>query len=494
MDRYINDTLQKNEQQITQLENKLEAVISDNTKLCEVNNKLKGKVKELYEELRNKEDTLKFIRTNSENDEILKKEILDIRRENESLLQMKQELKLENNDLKYEVKLLKDKLCYHSNVLESKSSGNHSKLSSSFENSVMTNIPSVKKHRTKINYNQINDETNMLKEENHKLSVELEDYKNKLYQKENELRILNDKIQTTELEKTRLKAKSESDLECLVNELNIIKGNNENLAEIHKFLEEIKEKNQTISHLIEEKTHIKNEMLVMKDNHELALKNYAVEFDSVKENLDKVQDDFQKYRENMEIQLGELRKSFDDNIEETSNLKKECEEYKKEKIDLSILLEDKISHYEKVIKESQSEFNQIFEERKGLVYEIKEITIQHCKDYERLKEKLSKNKEKFEIIIQTYENHITFLQQRFKNHVNELLIALNQKSMNKDFNLERFIKNLDNVTSMINDISQVIFILKIERICYRKLQNRNQTTKEKYEELNKQHEEIGQGK
>jgi cell division protein ZapA len=485
MDRYINDTLQKNEVQITQLENKLEAVISDNTKLCEVNSKLKGKVKELYEELRNKEDTLKFMKNSSENDDVLKKEIFEIRRENESLLQMKQELKLENNDLRFEVKLLKEKLCYNNNVLESKSSGNHSKLSSSFENSVMTNIPSVKKQRTKINYNQTNEETNMLKEENHKLSVELEDYKTKLYQKENELRILNDKFQTTELEKTRIKAKSDSDFECLVNELNLIKGNNDNLAEIHKFLEEIKEKNQTISHMIQEKTEMKNEMLVMKDNHELALKNYASEFDSVKENWNKVQDDFQKYRENMEYQLNELRRSFDDNIEETANLKKECEEYKKEKIDLSITLEDKISHYEKVIKESQSEFNQIFEERNGLVSEIKVITIQHCKDYEGLKEKLSKNKEKFEKIIRIYENHITFLQQRFKNHVNELLIALNHKSNNKEFNLERFLKNLDNVTSMINDISQVLIILNIERICYRKLQNRNQTTKEKYQELHK---------
>ena len=456
MDQYIQNSLKKNEEQISLLENKLEAVISDNTKLCEVNNKLKGKVKELYEEIRNKEDTLKLIRNNNQNEEILKKEISEIRKDNESLLQNKQELKLENNDLKFEVKLLKEKLCYSSNVYDSKSSGNHSKLSSSFENSVMTNIPSVKKQRSKINSNyQTNDDYYVLKEENHKLSVEIDDYKNKLYQKENEVRNLKEKVTSSEMEKENIRAKCQSEMESLVNEINLIKGNNENLAEIHKFLEEIKEKNQTISHLIEEKSQLKNEMIVIKDNHELALKNYAIDFDSVKDNLTKVQEDFQKYRENMENQLAELRSSFEESIEELSNIKKECEEYKKEKIDLSILLEDKINNYEKIVQEIQSELNIKSEERNGLISEIKELTIQHCKEYEAFKEKLTKNKEKTEKLVHVYENHIIFLQQRFKNNINELLIALNQKNNIKDINVERLIKNIDNVTMMISDISQV---------------------------------------
>ena len=84
------------------------------------------------------------------------------------------------------------------------------------------------------------------------------------------------------------------------------------------------------------------------------------------------------------------------------------------------------------------------------------MLIKHCKEYEALSEKITKNKQKFEKIIQIYENHLNYLQQRYKINISDLLNALNLKNSGKDFNFEKILKNLDNTSLMINDISQVI--------------------------------------
>ena len=59
MSNYIDNTLNNNNSQITLLEDKLNSVITDNSKLSDINNKLKAKLKEMIEQLKLKDDKLR---------------------------------------------------------------------------------------------------------------------------------------------------------------------------------------------------------------------------------------------------------------------------------------------------------------------------------------------------------------------------------------------------------------------------------------------------
>ena len=458
MSNYIDNTLNNNNSQITLLEDKFNSVITDNSKLSDINNKLKAKLKEMIEQLKLKDDKLR--ETHKENEEIFKKELMEIRKESDIQLQKNQEIKLENNDLKYEIKLLKDKLHYGSNLVDSKSYGND-KMESSFDCSVVTNVPSVKKHKrnlSKVN-NVTCDEYYAIKEENFKINVEVEDLRNKLYEKDNAKRDLNDKINLFEIEKQRFEEsskKNQAEIDSLKKEIAMMKNNSDHMTNIQKLLGDIKEKNQTINYLLDENDKLKREVQILKDNSEQFLKNKVSDSEALNARYKKLEDEYTKYKEKVGTELTNLNNSKELYLQENLKLKKDCDEFRNDKIELTLTLDEKIQQYEKLIKDLQNQITDVIKERDDISNETKEMLIKHCKEYEALSEKITKNKQKFEKIIQIYENHLNYLQQRYKINISDLLNALNLKNSGKDFNFEKILKNLDNTSLMINDISQVI--------------------------------------
>ena len=105
--------------------------------------------------------------------------------------------------------------------------------------------------------------------------------------------------------------------------------------------------------------------------------------------------------------------------------------------------------------------SEIYKIREDYELDVKNLSVNN----DKILEKITRNKNRLEMLTRIHENHINFLNDRFKQHVTDLIHAINSLKIGNKYNTDstllndRFGKNIETFTTLLNDISQVELFL-----------------------------------
>lgn len=444
MSLHIQESTVRTSNMIKEQDEKLELLGGESEKLKELNHKYKVKLKELYEELKRRENKIEELQLEGNIRQLLQ----EARTTNEALLKERSQLRIELTELKIENKSLKEKgaISMGNNL---KSSRLDTSMDSQLSNSILGN-----KKKTQNNNNK---EIANLKEENMQFLKVIEENSQKLSEMENIKINLELQVQTLEIEKKRAiesLSQKENENQVLKKEISILRENNQNLSNIQTFLAEINEKNQTINFLIEECDKIKKEHSDQIAKLKKQVDDQILETQRLKEDLKSTEGETAKNKERYQRDLEDLKKENQILIEELESKDQEAEKIKESKMNLEKLILKNNKEYNDTCITLKESIEKLTSENNLIKRKMKTILDEQIVKNKNVKEKMNKNEMKFDKILQIYEKQISFIKRRFQDQVNELLISYNDQFRTVE-NFDKLLKNLENFTEYQTSLANV---------------------------------------
>jgi cell division protein ZapA len=406
---------------------------AENESLKEINNKLKLKLKELYDEIKSKDGKLVNLlkEENKELESRLRTDINELRTDNENLMKERSMLRLTNNELKHEITMLKEQSSYRPD-----------------KGSL------IKEPKRNFDHEQVK----ALREENYNFKKDIEESLSKLNQKDNLLKTTQLDLQTLSSENSKIQGmliQKDKELNALLEDVNSLQDalkKLDNTDKLPKLLEEINSKNKTINYLIEEVDSCKkdakekqnqNDIILIKlrddnDNLILRLKDITEQYDKFKHNADSTISDLRKENDILLNDLEDREKAFENILMDKNNLEQNFEKQNKTNEDV----------YEKI----STNYQATVDENSSLKNRLEEITSQSIEKFNKLNGKVTKSKAKIDTLANIYEAYIKYLKERFQMYIDE--INLFMTNINNTDKLTRIIKNFEMLTDLSAKISE----------------------------------------
>ena len=330
------------------------------------------------------------------------------------------------------------------------------------DNSALQNLNVDRKNRRNINYNILNDDENEINDQILNLQENL-----LIKNKNNNLNCLKLKLKEETEEKEKLLSK------LAVEQNNLVK-----IKEINFKNEEMI--NKLNEELIQTKVSSKNYETIQKQINEMSTNQDKV--NSIFGELGKLKEENKQkvdFLENLNKEINaKLAKSQIDheNLKKQTNLTTNT--LKNENSKLLTLIQIKENEIGSINKDkhtltdnSHTNETDLKNEILNLKTEFQSTILSLSINYEKTLEKTKRSRCRLDKLVKSYENHINFLIERFKYHVTDLIHAINNlKIGNKTisdspFINDRILKNIENFTSLLNEISQVEIFFILERSC-----------------------------
>jgi hypothetical protein len=513
----LNDFTMKNNYLKNEMEERINISEEENKNLRETIQLLKNKIQEIHDEIKDKENKIisGLKQENKEIEEKMRREIYEIRIENDKLLNERSVLRLQNNEFKYEIELLREKnnlspnkynnidtnnsnnslLQGNINVFNSNSSdiikdekynfSNKNTKNSNFMNHINPTIISSNQNKNENNDNLtniknkiFNSNNNQVKEiisDNRYLEQENDYLKNEINKIQTELEVLSKNYITLEnnfretkleyeavlVEKDKIadllhKKEIEMKEEKLEHSITLNLLNNQQ-KKLDEYSIEINVKQSTINKLIdniEDEKFSSNKKFKEADEEILQINNEKIFFKDKYENL------FTQYsqeKEKMKENLFNLQKENEILISDLN--KNELENRNK-----LISKEQEINELRQNLDLNKSEKENLYNENLNLIEyknslekEVNELGILALDRLEKQNEKLSKGKIKQKKLVELYESHIKYLKNKFDGNLHDFILSVNFKAGNlSEKDAEKFkniMKNLENTSELINQIS-----------------------------------------
>jgi chromosome segregation ATPase len=426
-----------------QMEQKELTFRTENESLKEMNNKLKHKLKELYDEIKSKDGKLVNLlkEENKELESRLRSDISELRNENENLMKERSMLRLNNNELKHEITMLKEQI-------NSKQPYSDKSTSGSIH---------YKESRKGGNYEA--EQIKGLREENIKIKKDTEELLNKLNQKENIIKTTQLDLQTINNEKLKLSdliGTKEKEIKQYKDEIDnlhdAIKKIDNYSDKIQKLLDEISSKNKTINYLIEEVDACKKEAKENQHQNEIILIKLKDDNDNLNIKLRNVEGDFEKYKQSAENTISDLQKENDILINDLEEKEKAFESTLMDRNNLEQNLERQNKTNEDIYEKISANYKATLDENKELKNKLEDCANASVEKFNSLTEKVIKSKTKVDNLVNTYDSYIKYLKERFQLYIDEITLFMN--NMNNSDKLTRVIKNLENLTDLTAKLAE----------------------------------------
>jgi chromosome segregation ATPase len=469
---------------VNEYSERFKIVESENQNLKEINNKLKNKLNDMYEEGKEKENKLVNLlkEENRDMENRMRAQINELRAENDNLVKERSMLRLNNNELKFELNSLKEQMTQNNNQFNpSSNSGLNMRKNRNLINSFMSsnnhhaqsannsfdmgqvnlNLSQSKKINETSNSNsKLNSQIRELREANKQLQLKIDDLSEILESTEMNLKTLKFDFSNLEREKVIVLEKlqnKENELKSLKSENYMLNENLKkfsNSSDLENLLQEMTTKNQTINYLIDEVEKVKKENRDKILDLENVSLRYKEENQHLNENLQFIKEDLEKFKEEHVSMIKDMKKENEILINDIEEKEREIETLMRDKIKLEHGFEEKFKNNEEYNEKIVQELKLNSEENSSLKNELENVTKGSLEKFNTLSEKFTKSKLKIDSLINVYEAHLKFLKERFNYYLNDFGTIVASKSNVKDFS-EKIIKMIKNIESGVENLSKL---------------------------------------
>ena len=448
----FNESNLKSNYLIGQLEEQNSLLSSENQSLKDSTNKLKSKIDFITNEMKAKESKLVFTLKNEskENEQNLRSQILSLQKENESLAQESMILKKEKQSL---------------------------------FNELSTAIETTKKNNTDSSIIMQNNTIMNLENRVKELVKENEQFREQIKSMESSALMTDKKIKALKLDLQQSEKDTQNYYAQVKEKENIIieieKENNELKCELEKnrglenVMIELQEKNQQISFLFNQIDDLKRKNTTDKEESDIKINSLKQDNISMIDKLECAQNEIKATCENYQKKIQEIQKENDILINDLNEKEKEYAELLNEKAGIEAKYDQQFHQAEMNCENIQTNIEKVNQENEDLKHQISDCVKISTEKYDTLNKKLQKSKTKIESLMSVYDNHITYLKERFDHILSDVLILVNLKTNPKDLNdkFNSLIKNIKNSLDDINKLSEREALIENFKIELKNLKN-----------------------
>lgn len=419
---------------IGQLEEQNSILSNENQQLKESSNKLKSQIDFISNEMKAKESKLIFTlkNENKENEQNLRSQIINLQKENESLAHESMILKKEKESLTNELSTA---------INESKTN--------IYNNSNLTN--------QNVTIMQLEGKIKLLLSENEKYRDQVKSMENSAILTDKKLKALKLDLQQSEKDTqeyyAQLKEK-ENIINKIQDENNQLKCELEKNRGIENVMIELQDKNQQINYLLTQIDDLKRKNESDMEENEIKIKSLKQDNIGMIEKLENAQKEIKNTYDNYQKKIQEIQKENDILINDLNEKEKEYTDLLNEKAHLEAKYDQQFRQAEVNCDNIQENIKKVSEENENLKQQLSECIKLSTEKYQDVNKKLSKTKTKLDSLMSVYDNHISYLKERFDHILNDLLVLINLKANPKDLN-DKFTSLINTIQTSIDEINKL---------------------------------------
>ena len=419
---------------IGQLEEQNSILSNENQQLKESSNKLKSQIDFISNEMKAKESKLIFTlkNENKENEQNLRSQIINLQKENESLAHESMILKKEKESLTNELSTA---------INESKTN--------TYNNSNLTN--------QNVTIMQLEGKIKFLLSENEKYRDQVKSMENSAILTDKKLKALKLDLQQSEKDTqeyyAQLKEK-ENVINKIQDENNQLKCELEKNRGIENVMIELQDKNQQINYLLTQIDDLKRKNESDMEENEIKIKSLKQDNIGMIEKLENAQKEIKNTYDNYQKKIQEIQKENDILINDLNEKEKEYTDLLNEKAHLEAKYDQQFRQAEVNCDNIQENIKKVSEENENLKQQLSECIKLSTEKYQDVNKKLSKSKTKLDSLMSVYDNHISYLKERFDHILNDLLVLINLKANPKDLN-DKFTSLINTIQTSIDEINKL---------------------------------------
>ena len=430
----FNESNLKSNYLISKLEEQNNLLTNENTSLKESISKLKTQIDFLRNEMKAKESQVILTLKNEyqENELNLRNKISELQKQNETLIQESIQLKQQKESLTNELSTA---------VNESRSL-------------IITN-QNLSNYTSKIY--QLENKVNSLNEQNNNLNYQIKQLEANSISSEQLLKAMKLDFQQCEKENkeyiNKLK-ENESMMELLENENTKLKCEFEKNKNSETLMIELEDKNKTINFLLSQIENLKQQITTESKQYESYIKELKDNSNKIKEQFELAQNELQNITSIYQNKLSDLQKENGILVNDLNDKEKEFTEVLTDNAKLEAKIKDQFHQAELNCENFQDQIYQINQENNELKEQLSNTVKEFQMKYQDLQNQIIKSKGKVESFMQVYDNHISYLKERFEHILNDLLIFTNIKAHPKELN-EKFNSLVHSIQNSINEINKL---------------------------------------
>ena len=430
----FNESNLKSNYLIGQLEEQNTLLTNENTSLKESLNKLKNQLEFEKNEMKAKESKIIFTLKN-ESQEIemnLRNQISELQKQNETLAQESLQLKHDKESLSNEL----------STAVSESRSLNITNLNLVNYTVVIAQLENKIKVLTEQN-NNLHFHIKRLEDNANSADQQLKSLKLEFQQSENDNKEYCDKIQ----EKENLLSLLESENTKLKCELEKNKSS-------ETLMVELQEKNKTINFLLTQVDNLKRQITSDTKQYENHIVEVKENSNKIQEQLENAQSEIKSTIKTYQDKITDLKNENDQLLNDLANKDKEFTELLTDKAKLEAKFNEQFRQAELNCESIQEKVQLINQENNDLKEQLAHCVEESQVKYQELQQQITKNKDKVESFMQIYDNHISYLKERFDHILNDLLILTNLKVHPKELN-EKFNALMHSIQNSIDEINKL---------------------------------------